>query len=172
MNHYEPLWTTTNHYKPLQNITNHHKTSRIIMNHHKKSRNIWNYQETSWIITNHHETSRITTNLHQSSWNIANYHETSWIIMNHHKTSWTIINHPMFWLKLHVSVNISVNSRRICTKPSRSRVNFSRRSEWGVTSPCFDLNCTFRSISQWILDGFARNLHEVGLTFRDDRNEG
>ena len=23
-----------------------------------------------------------------------------------------------------------------------------------------------------ILDGFARNLHEVGLTFRDDRNEG
>ena len=30
----------------------------------------------------------------------------------------------------------------------------------------------FWSISQWILDGFARNLHEVGLTFRDDRMRG
>ena len=30
----------------------------------------------------------------------------------------------------------------------------------------------FWSISQSILDGFARNLHEVRLTFRDDRNEG
>ena len=43
-------------------------------------------------------------------------------------------NNPMFQLKLHVSVNISVNSRRICMKPSRSRVNFSRRLEWGVTT--------------------------------------
>ena len=30
----------------------------------------------------------------------------------------------------------------------------------------------FWSISQSILDGFAQNLHEVGVTFRDDRNEG
>ena len=29
----------------------------------------------------------------------------------------------------------------------------------------------FWSISQSILDGFARNFHEVGLTFRDDWNE-
>ena len=43
-------------------------------------------------------------------------------------------NNPMFRLKLHVLVNISVNSQRICTKPSRSSVNFSRRSEWGVTT--------------------------------------
>ena len=40
----------------------------------------------------------------------------------------------MFRLKLHISVNISVNSRRICTKPSWSRVNFLRRLEWGVTT--------------------------------------
>ena len=43
-------------------------------------------------------------------------------------------NNPMFRLKLHVLVNILVNSRRICTKPSQSRVNFSRRLEWGVTT--------------------------------------
>ena len=30
----------------------------------------------------------------------------------------------------------------------------------------------FWSISQLILDRFARNLHKVGLTFRDDWNEG
>ena len=30
----------------------------------------------------------------------------------------------------------------------------------------------FWSISQSILDGFAQNLHKVGLTFRDDQNEG
>ena len=99
------------------------------MNHHETSQNIWNYQETSRITTNHHENSQITTNLQQSPWNIVSYHETSWIIMNHHKTSWTIMNHPMFWLKLHVLVNISVNSRWICMKPSLSRVN-SKRSYW------------------------------------------
>ena len=69
-------------------------------------------------------------------------------------------NNPMFQLKLHVSVNISVNSRRICTKPSRSRVNFSRQSEWGATTPCFNQNCMFRSISQWILDGTTTNHHK------------
>ena len=36
----------------------------------------------------------------------------------------------------------------------------------------FRLKLNIWSISQSIPDGFARNLHEVGLTFRDDRNEG
>ena len=31
--------------------------------------------------------------------------------------------------------------------------------------------CLGQYLSEF-LDGFARNLHEVGLTFRDDRNEG
>ena len=63
----------------------------------------------------------------------------------------------MFWLKLHVSVNISVNSRWICTKPSRSRVNFSRWLEWGVTTHVLTKKSTFWSISQWILDETTTN---------------
>ena len=50
-------------------------------------------------------------------------------------------NNLMFRLKLHVLVNNSVNSWRISTTPSLSRVNFSRQLEWGVTThnPMFRL---------------------------------
>ena len=37
---------------------------------------------------------------------------------------------------------------------------------------CFEQNCTFSSISQSILNRLPSNLHEVGLIFLDDHNEG
>ena len=67
---------------------------------------------------------------------------------------------------------ISVNSNQIVSKPSQSRVNFSRRSQQGVTTLYFKQNCTFSSIFPSILNGLPSNLHKVGLIFRDDRNKG
>ena len=40
-----------------------------------------------------------------------------------------------------------------------------------ATTPCFDKNCTKSSISRSILNGFAWNLYNRGLIFRDDQNE-
>ena len=138
-NYHEPPWTTTNHYELLQNITNHHETSRIIINHHKTSQTITNHHEPPQKITKHLKLPGNILNHHKPPWNITNYHKSSPIIMKHRKLSWNIMNHhgppqnimnhPMFWLKLHVSVNISVNSRQICTKPSLSRIN-SKWSYW------------------------------------------
>ena len=86
----------------------------------------------------------------------------SWTRVNFFETVKMRGNNP---LKRHILVNISVNSRRIGMKPLWTRNNFLRQSKWGVTTPCFDQNCTFWSITQWILDGVALNLHELGLIF-------
>ena len=46
-------------------------------------------------------------------------------------------NNPIFWLKLHILVNISVNSWQIGMKPLWTRNNFLRQSKWGVATPMF-----------------------------------
>ena len=101
---------------------NHHEPPRNITKHLKLPGNITNHHEPPWKFTNHHKSSTITMKHRKLSWNIMNHHEPP-------QTSWTIMNQPMCWLKLHVLVNISVNSRWICMKPSLSRVN-SKRSYW------------------------------------------
>ena len=59
----------------------------------------------------------------------------------------------MFRLKLHISVNISVNSWWICTKPSWSRVNFSRRSQWGVTTHVLTKKACFgQYLSEFLME--------------------
>ena len=82
----------------------------------------------------------------------------------------------MFQAKLHIFINISVNSERIAFKPSQSGVNFSRRSQQGVTTLCFEQNYTFYSnpsnTCRSILSRLSPNLHKVGLIFQDDRNKG
>ena len=128
-NYHEPLWTTTNHYEPPQTTTKHHEPPQNITNHHKPPQNITNHHESPQKITKHLKLPGNILNHHKPPWNITNYHKSSPIIMNHHGPPQNIMNHPMFWLKLHVSVNISVNSRQICMKPSLSRVN-SKRSYW------------------------------------------
>ena len=82
----------------------------------------------------------------------------------------------MFQAKLHIFINISVVPEQIAFKPSQSGVNFSRRSQQGVTTLCFKQNCTFYSnpsnTCQSILSRLSPNLHKVGLIFQDDRNKG
>ena len=63
-----------------------------------------------------------------------------------------------------------------CLQTFTKWINFSRRSQQGVTTLCFEQNYTFYSnpsyASQSILNGLSPNLHKVGLIFRDDRNKG
>ena len=82
----------------------------------------------------------------------------------------------MFQAKLHIFINISVVPEQIAFKPSQSGVNFSRWSQQGVTTLCFEQNYTFYSnlSNTWwsILSRLSPNLHKVGLIFQDDRNKG
>ena len=59
-----------------------------------------------------------------------------------------------------------------CFKPSQTRVNFSRRSQQGITTLCFKQNYTFSSISLSILNRLPSNLHKEWLIFPDDQNKG
>ena len=74
-------------------------------------------------------------------------------------------NNPMFRLKLHISVNISVNSRLICTNLHEVELTFRDDTEWGITTHVLT-KTTFWSISTSLpWHDSAQNLHEVSTNF-------
>ena len=148
-NYPEPSRTTTKHHESSWTTTKHHETSETTRKHDKSSQTTMKHHESPQIFTNHHETS-------------ANCHEISWIIMtlpqnimNHYEPPHVLTKTAFFGQYLsELLEGFAQNLHKA------KRVNFLRRSEWGVTTPCFNLNCTFRSISQWILDGTTTNHHK------------
>ena len=179
MNHHKPPQTTRNHYKPLRTTTNHHKPLRTTTNHHEPSRSLIQNEIWYWILDsdwlnsgshdiflrilekNHHKTSQIIMNHHKKSRNIWNYQETSQIITNHHETS-------------RITTNLHQSSWNITRYHETSWIIMNHhKTSWTIMNhPMFWLKLHIWSISQWILNGFAWNLHEEGLTFQDDWNEG
>ena len=115
------------------------------------------HHETPQTITNHHITSQTTMNHHKPPRNIPKHHEPSRNITNHHEPPQMRDNNPIFQLKLHVLVNISVNSRRICTKPSQSKLTF--RDDWNEGQQPHVLTKTER-FGQY-LSQFPMDLHET-----------
>ena len=59
---------------------------------------------------------------------------TKWVNFSR-RLQWGV-NNPIFQVKLHIFINISINSKWIGSKPSQSGVNFSRRLQWGIKTLC------------------------------------
>ena len=138
-NHHKPLPTTMNHYEPPRTTTNHYKTSVIICRLVFMKMNL-DHKYDQWTTTKHEHFS------FKDMCHRARYCNK---------------------VKLHISVNISVNSQRICSILMRGNKPMFWLKLHRLTTEAVNF-CDFLcmlSISQWILNGFARNLL---LTFRDD----